>query len=234
MPTKSQTTLRRTLKVSRSKLIGLAILGGILGVYLVFQSLAATTSELSSGCSVNPNNLTAVNCTLIRSDTAAAADPTSLWGTIECAIASRHQLISGGSDTHVMATGAAQGNDSYRKLSVIDGDDFYGERCELGRNNHQQGENGGNGTFALYTEGKRRITFGSYRLPNNYPLSNKSWQVVTQMKQTQPSANGGGTPVISLEAQEDWSTPEEKWVVYQSQSSGASSNSNILWSAPAQ
>ena len=49
-----------------------------------------------------------------------------------------------------------------------------------------------------------------------------------QMKQTQPSANGGGTPVISLEARNG------RWNLIQSNSPGHSSDTHVLWSAPAQ
>ena len=49
-----------------------------------------------------------------------------------------------------------------------------------------------------------------------------------QMKQAQPSANGGGTPVIALEARQG------KWMLTQSLSSGPSSDTRVLWSTPAQ
>jgi hypothetical protein len=38
----------------------------------------------------------------------------------------------------------------------------------------------------------------SLRLPNSFPLGAKRWQTVLQMKQAQPSAGGGGSPMIQL------------------------------------
>ena len=35
--------------------------------------------------------------------------------------------------------GAPQGNTAYRKLTVFDGDDYSGERCELGYNTWNEG-----------------------------------------------------------------------------------------------
>ena len=103
----------------------------------------------------------------------------------------------------------------------MDGDDIWGERCELGLN--QRG-----GPTAFYSEGKRRVTYASIRLPENFQLSPQSWQVVLQMKQAQPSDNGGGTPALSLEAYGD------HWRLRQSNSNGPASDSHELWSAPAE
>ena len=85
--------------------------------------------------------------------------------------------------------GGAQGDDAYLQLTVRDGDDFFGERCELGHNDHRDGPT------AIYREGDRRVTFASYRLPQGATRSRASgWQVVMQIKQSAPSANSGGTP----------------------------------------
>ncbi len=104
---------------------------------------------------------------------------------------------------------------------MLDGDDVWGERCELGWNDHR------GGPTALYREGDHSVTFASFRLPASYPLENTSWQVVMQMKQTQPSANGGGTPVLSLEAKGG------RWRLLQSTSNGPSGDTRELWTAPA-
>ncbi|HUC20027.1 MAG TPA: hypothetical protein VMR98_00855, partial [Candidatus Polarisedimenticolaceae bacterium] len=48
MATKSKTTLYKGLKLSKAKLTALAILGGILGIYVVYQSLAATATCTSA------------------------------------------------------------------------------------------------------------------------------------------------------------------------------------------
>ncbi len=138
-------------------------------------------------------------CTLIRSDTAAAADPRGFWGNVECGRTfgnsdlSRAKQLSGTGDAHLTATGAGQGNSYYRRLTVLDGDDYSGERCELGRNDH-------NGPVAFYHEGQRRATYISLRLPANFPLATNAFQTVMQMKQSQPSNNGGGIPILFMGA----------------------------------
>lgn len=119
-------------------------------------------------------------------------------------------------------------DDAYRRFTVMDGDDYYGERCELGRNERRFGDDGGDGTAVLYREAQRRLTQASFRLPDNYPLSDERWQVVMQMKQTQPATNGGGTPVLALRAYQD------RWVLMQSDSVDSSATSHALWSVPAQ
>jgi hypothetical protein len=161
-------------------------------------------------------------CNPSLDDTASSADPTSTWGKIDCETSSRHRHLTGDGDTHPTPLGGPQGDDAYRRMTAIDGDDVWGERCELGLNAHQSGPT------ALYREGQRWVTFISLRLPGSFPLDTTTWQVVMQMKQTQPSANGGGTPVLSLEARAG------RWRLMQSTSSGASSDTRELWSAPAQ
>ena len=73
----------------------------------------------------------------------------------------------------------------------------------------------------------RRVTSFSMRLPTDFPINTNSWQVVMQMKQTGPSSNSGGTPVLALEAREG------RWVLTQSDSPGASSVTRELWSTRA-
>lgn len=151
-------------------------------------------------------------------DNAGKATPMAAWGTTDCANASRHQQINSGGDWHSTANGHRQGNDSYRRLTVIDGDDLYGERCELG----QEG-----GPTVLYHKGQRRVTQISLRLPANFPLGSDTWQVVMQMKQSAPATNSGGTPVLELDAYGG------RWRLRHSSSSGPSHDSDQLWSAPA-
>ena len=164
------------------------------------------TAPSTGGC--DPAALTALalpGCTRLFADSGSALDPATVWGKLDCASASRHRATDG-----------------YRELTVLDGDDVWGERCELGRNDHRTGPT------ALFREGDRAVTTASLRLPANYPLEDTRWQVLMQMKQTQPSANGGGTPVISLEAKAG------RWRLLQSTSSGPSSDTRELWTAPAQ
>lgn len=149
----------------------------------------------------------AVNRTLFEDH--GSGDAVSIYGSIDCA-----------SDERVTTAGGA-GARGFRRVRVLEGDDFAGERCELGRNDHRDGPT------ALYREGKRRLTGASIRLPHDFPLDTDHWQVVLQMKQSQPSANGGGTPVIELDAYAD------RWRLRQGDSAGPSDDARELWSAPA-
>jgi hypothetical protein len=147
-----------------------------------------------------PVGMTLPGCRVIASDTSSRLDPRGLWGEIECGLTwgrpdlSRHRVVSGGADPHLAASGGAQGDDSYRRLTAFDGDDYYGERCELGRNDHRTGPT------AFYREGQRRITYLSMRLPANLPLDADTWQTVMQMKQAQPADGGGGVPILFMGA----------------------------------
>lgn len=164
-----------------------------------------------SSCALDPTNLTAPGCELIKSDTAVAANPEALWGNIECATSSRHQVVVGGADQHPLPTGAGQHDDAFRRLTVFDGDDFYGERCELGRNEHRYGGTGGDGTFMTYSEGERKITFISARFGDSMQIETARWQTILQMKQAQPSANGGGAPIIEVQARGGELVLENDW-----------------------
>lgn len=110
-------------------------------------------------------------CTVVASDTSLNPDPTPFWGSIECGtspsnpIASRHQQITTGGDAMAQGTGFGQNDQSFRRLTVMDGDDFYGERCELGLNDNRTSP------VALYNEGRRRATYFSIRLPESFPSS---------------------------------------------------------------
>lgn len=161
------------------------------------KGVEPSSGETGGGgtCSVDPATLIGAGCQVLKSDTSTAADPEPLWGNLDCETESRHQLVTGGADSHPTASGAAQGNDSYRRLSVFDGDDFWGERCELGANEHRDGDSG---TFATYEEGDRRVTFLSIR-PERGVVDVEAWQTVMQMKQAQPSDNGGGTPILEMQ-----------------------------------
>ncbi len=174
------------------------------------------------GCDRELTDLELVGCPILFSDTSAVNDPEPIWGAIDCERADRVRQVEAGGDPHPTANGKPQGDEAYRETTVRDGDDFFGERCELGRNDHRSGPT------AHYDEGDRRTTFASYRLPKGYPLSSERWQVVMQIKQSFPSANSGGTPVLELEAKRD------RWRFLQSNSAGQSSGSRELWSAPAE
>ena len=143
-------------------------------------------------------------CRVVFSDDGSRKDPAPIWGKTDCADPERATERKG-----------------YRRLRVLDGDDVYGERCELGLNDHYEGPT------ALYREGERRATFASVRLPDSFPLAVFAWQNVLQMKQAQPADNGGGTPVLSLKAFDG------QWSLFHSVE-GASDVDTPLWSIPAE
>jgi hypothetical protein len=179
-------------------------------------SVLALTSggNTDSRCSLQLGRLDMDHCALVASDTAAAADTASVWGGVDCAQTSRQQRIAKGGDLHRLAGGAPPGDSAYRRVTVLDGDDFEGERCELGHNSSLASEP----TFARFAEGQRRVTFASLRFPKRFPLRQSMWQAVLQMKQTQPSANGGGAPILEIEARQGRLMLFDSW--------------NRLWSAP--
>ena len=156
--------------------------------------------------------MTSTGCPTVASDTGAGS-PLSFWGSIQCAESSRYQTIASGGAPEPTATGEPQGNSSYRQMTLFDGDNFYGARCELGLNDYRSGPT------AFYHEGERAVTYYSERLPSNFPLSTTRWQTVMQMKQAQPSHDGGGGVAIEMEARHG------RWVV--------EAGWKELWSFPA-
>jgi Polysaccharide lyase len=175
-------------------------------------------------CQPAPAQLVAPGCPVLKSDIGATSNAASLWGNVECATSTRAQLLGSGGDPHQTASGAPQGNAAFWELNLVDGDDFYGERCELGRNEWRNGYNSGtSGTFMVYPEGAHRITFASYRFPSSFPFTTSNWQTILQMKQAQPSNNGGGSPIIEIQLRNGrlwlespttdyWSTPVSQGV----------------------
>jgi hypothetical protein len=155
--------------------------------------------------------------TLLRHDPATNPDPDPLWNEIAAQSSSRHQQYS---------SGGPDGG-AFRRMSVQDGDDFWGERAELGYNSRLNGLGAPWGTFFLYNAGDRRVTEFWMRLPTSFPINTNKWQVVMQMKQTGPHANNGGTPVLALEAREG------RWVLTQSDSPGYAPATHEVWSTPA-
>ena len=156
--------------MSKALTIVLVVLLAGAGVLVAFAIDLPGEGSPEASCTFHPATMTVSGCT-VKSDTGSSADPESLWGSIDCASASRASVVPSGGDPHPTATGAPQGDDAYRRLTVLDGDDVSGERCELGRNEWGNGSGGGEGTFQLYREGERRITFASFRLPENFPLN---------------------------------------------------------------
>jgi hypothetical protein len=157
---------------------------------------------------------------LIASDTGADPDANDFWGRDDCASNQQVQQITTGGDSHLTATGAPQGNSSFRRMTVFDGDDVWGERCELGWDDRTS-------PTAFYWPGKRRITEISIRLPSPFPLGVFTWQAVMQMKEANPIVNGSGTPILELDAYGG------RWRLRQNDSPRVGGDSRELWSAPA-
>jgi hypothetical protein len=157
---------------------------------------------------------------VLDSDTAAGPDWLPFWGSAYCANDQRVQQITSGGDPHPTVTGAPQGDTGFRRLSLFDGDDSFGERCELGIDNRK-------GPTALYKQGRHLVTAISFRLPLGFPLGVDTWQLLLQMEQTAPASNSGGTPVIELDAYGG------RWRLRQSLSRRSAGDSRELWSAPA-
>jgi polysaccharide lyase-like protein len=161
------------------------------------------------------------SCTVVASDTASNPDPISFWGKIDCEASSREQQQTAGGDSHLTATGTSQGNSAFRRATVIDGDDVWGERCELGNNWSQPtgATPAGPGPTMFYQDGERRLTYASLRLPSSTPMGS-DWRTVLQMKQMQPYNNPTPGPIIELQLRGN------QWMLVNSWQG--------IWTAPAQ
>jgi hypothetical protein len=157
---------------------------------------------------------------LLKQDLGTDPDPMSLWGDIDAVSPTRHQWFgAGGPD-----------GGPFRRMTALDGDLYHGdsERAELGNSDYQLTSSGNLKTFYLYREGDRRVTSYWMRLPTDFPLYDmEHWQVVMQMKQSEPASNADGTPVISLQA------IEGNWILKQSSSAGYSESTHYIWTTPA-
>jgi Polysaccharide lyase len=118
----------------------------------------------------------------------------TVWGSVDCAQRNRVRTAAQGGDPASRADGTTQSSPGFRRLRVLDGDDYYGERCELGENWRPTTP------MPLYQDGTREITFFSVRLSPGFPLERRVWQSVMQMKQSQPADDAGGRPMLSLQA----------------------------------
>jgi hypothetical protein len=155
---------------------------------------------------------------LLRQDLATDPNPTRLWGGILAVSPKRYRWVPhGGPD-----------GGPFRRLTAKDGDLFHGdsERAELGNSDYLR-RDGRLQTFYLYRAGTRRVTSFWMRLPRNFPINTDDWQVVMQMKETDPATNTDGTPIISLQA------TSGQWLLKQSLSTGPSHDTRILWRTPA-
>ena len=155
---------------------------------------------------------------LLKQDLATDPDPVPLWGEILAVSPTRHQWFASGGPT----------GGPFRRMTARDGDLYHGdsERAELGDSDYFF-EDGKPDTFFLYDAGTRRVTSYWMRLPSNFPMNSNQWQVVMQMKESDPATNTDGTPVISLQA------VQGQWILKQSISSGPANDTRVLWRTPA-
>lgn len=106
-------------------------------------------------------------------------DPLPLWGSLDAEDRSRHERLS-------------EFGTNFRRLHVHDGDDYYGERCELGRNALSD-------TFAVYREGDTLTTSFDLRLDPDYALDSSFWADVMQMKQIASESEGETSTGVAME-----------------------------------
>ena len=164
--------------------------------------------------------------TILFEDTGAKEEAEPLWGAVDCDLddvppeeSGPFQVDSDG-DPALRGDGTPQGDQAFRVVRIHDGDDFFGERCELGENDSKTGPT------AVYRDGERVITYASFRLPPTFPINTTDWQGVLQIKQTQPADNADGTPVLSLGAYGG------KWILFHS-GPRYTEEDEELWSVPA-
>jgi hypothetical protein len=100
------------------------------------------------------------------------------WANYSCEDASRVSQVS---------SPVAQGSRAY-KIDLHDGDDSYGERCELGNGNPSRPG------FPLFDEGDEAWVSWQTYLPDGYPVDTHDWNVFMQLKQL----GSMGTPAISM------------------------------------
>jgi hypothetical protein len=104
------------------------------------------------------------------------------WASSSCESSSRIARVR---------TPRAQGHWAYR-FEVRDGDNSYGERCELGEGNPTRRG------FPIFREGEEHWISWQVYLPNDYPIHTHDWNVFMQLKQL----GSLGTPVVSMEVRD--------------------------------
>jgi hypothetical protein len=100
------------------------------------------------------------------------------WANWSCADASRVKQVE---------APAAQGSRAY-EIEVRDGDNAFGERCELGMGN--PGRNG----FPVSREGDEEWISWQVYLPDDYPVETRDWNLLFQIHQQ----GDGGCPPIAM------------------------------------
>jgi Polysaccharide lyase len=124
-----------------------------------------------------------------------------------------------GDRVHEVNSPVAQGRRSYR-IDVKDGDDSYGERCELGQANPTRAG------FPLFHEGDERWIGYQMYLPadmdTNPGRDPHNWTVIMQFKQL----GSLGTPAVSMDFQEN------RFILMNSDTNHESSGCNWWWEHP--
>jgi hypothetical protein len=120
--------------------------------------------------------------------------------------------------SRVKETGSvvAQGGQAY-EIEVRDGDDAYGERCELGQGNPTRAG------FPLYHPGDERWISWQMLLPDDYPIDTPTWNNFMQLKQL----GDLGTPAVSMEVQDG------NFIFMNSDTNHTSSGKNWWWQGKA-
>jgi hypothetical protein len=130
------------------------------------------------------------------------------WASWSCQDSSRFGEVS---------SPVAQGGKAY-KLTVQDGDNSWGERCELGDGNPTR-----NG-FPVFHEGDDVwISFSVY-LPDNYPINTPDWNVMFQIHQE----GDGGCPPIAMHVEDG------EWKLFNSSRPTYVLDTVEKWHAPAE
>jgi hypothetical protein len=111
---------------------------------------------------------------------------------------------------------AAQGDRAY-SIEVHDGDDSYGERCELGQGNPTRSD------FPLFHEGDERWISYQMRLGDDVTTNTDTWQVVMQLKQL----GSLGTPAVSM------GINQGELILMNSDTNHESDGCNWWWHGPA-
>lgn len=170
-------------------------------------------------------------CEVFAADRGTKREVKSFWGAIACDLdddppgRSGPRVIPSGGDPHRTAMGT-RGDPSFREMVTRAGDEFSGERCEIGRNDFRVLPN-----TVFYREGDRVVTFVSVRLPDDFPVDTENtFQGAIQMKQTQPSDVGDEAPPIAI------GMYQGRWQLFHSDREQDQNHERgtVYWTAPLQ
>jgi hypothetical protein len=136
-----------------------------------------------------------------NADRARNPDAAAIWGPLDCQRQGawrpdwwKKPLVP---RSYKWFSSGGPADQPYRRLTVFDGQGDRGERCELGFSdwgNHWRT----NGSFQVYHEGDHRLTGFWLRFPDNFPINTRAWQLVSEMRQSDPAMSAGGPPVLGV------------------------------------